>query len=173
MTGVVVASRHLVLICCCKLPGAFQQPEVFSLCDELVLAHLHLVGTGLQDGLWAPMQLLWGEKKICFDFQAEIVILFLENRAINSAYAKQTLCNVCIKLGSGKLCQKGMIFVTHLSESWEMLFSSRIQCLIFTLPASLPDFLLRCILIPSLESSIEKHFLFSSAHRSVARKNHE
>lgn len=26
---------HLVLICCCKLPRAFQQPEVFSLCVEL------------------------------------------------------------------------------------------------------------------------------------------
>jgi len=46
-------------------------------------------------------------KKICFDFQAEIVILFLEDRAINPAYAKQALCDVCIKLGWGSSVKRG------------------------------------------------------------------
>lgn len=110
---------------------------------NFLLVHLHLVGTGRRDGLQVPKQFLWGERKTCFDFQAEIVILFLENRAINSAYAKQMLCNVCIKLGWGELCQKRMIFVIHLSECWEVLLSLHIECLIFTLPASWPRSLLR------------------------------
>lgn len=126
-----------------KWPGAFWQPEVFSLCDELP--------PGLFPCGW-HWPLRWvvsanaiplGEKKICFDFEAEIVILFLENRPINPPYAAQTLCNVCIKMGWGDFCQKRMIFVIHLSESWEMLFYLHIECLIFTLPASWPRSLLR------------------------------
>lgn len=89
----------------------------------LLLVHLHLVGPGLRDGLRVPMQFLWGKKKICFDFQAEIVILFLENRAINLADAKQTLCNVCIKVGWGGYIRKGWyLSLTCLSAENALVF---------------------------------------------------
>lgn len=71
----------------------------------LLLVHLHLVGPGLRDGLRVPMQFLWGKKKICFDFQAEIVILFLENRAINSAGAKHYAMSV-LRWGGGVISEK-------------------------------------------------------------------
>lgn len=142
MAGEVVDSDHLVLICCCKLPGAFRQPEVFSLCDELPPGPFTLGWHWPPRWAVTASEVPWGGWEIFFDLQAEIVILFLENRAINPASAKQTLCIVSIKLGCGELCQK-MIFVTHLSECWEMLFSLRIECLIFILPASWPHFLLR------------------------------
>lgn len=64
-----------------------------------------------------------GKKKICSDFQAEIVILFLENRAINSADAKQTLCNVCIKVGWGSSVRKGWyLSLTCLSVENALVF---------------------------------------------------
>lgn len=104
-------------------------------------------------------------KKMLLAFR-QTVILFLENRAINPAYAKQTLCNVCIKLGGGELCQKRKIFVIHLSEHQEMLFSLYTECLIFfIMPASWPHFLLSWILISSLQSSVEKkNISFSDQH---------
>lgn len=62
-------------------------------------------------------------KKIFFDFQAEIVILFLENRAINSGDAKQTLCNVCIKVGWGSYIRKGWyLSLTCLSAENALVF---------------------------------------------------
>lgn len=76
--------------------------------------------------------------------------------------------------GGGELCQKRKIFVIHLSEHWEMLFSLYTECLTFffhhaCIPASL---------FAQLNSDLKpavlrrkKYFLSRSAHRSVAAKN--